>query len=119
MPLTPTGKRYCETPRGEKVRAGQFVKAYRFKNGFTDIPCQAQIRVCVEGNLEGFYEQPTCKPWETSFEDFREGYLDGEEPSVQRLFQLLEKDFSGEVAVSELDVQTARQMADYLRSQQS
>lgn len=45
-------RNYCETPWGERVRSGQFVKAYRFKNGFSDIPCQVQLRLCVDGELE-------------------------------------------------------------------
>jgi hypothetical protein len=57
------------------VQAGQFVKAYRFKNGFTDIPCKVQLRLCVNGELEGNYNEATCQPWETSYEDFLNGYM--------------------------------------------
>lgn len=115
MNLSPQGKRFCETPRGERVRSGHFVKAYRFRNGFSDIPCQVQLRLCVEGNLEGTYQMPSCKPRMTSWEDFRDGYLDGEEPSIPRLMKMLEKEFVDNAEMSRLQQEVADQMRQYLR----
>lgn len=86
----PNIRSYCQTPRGEKVNPGQFVKAYRHQNGFTDIPCKVQLRLCVDGELEGTYYHPTCTPWNTAYEDFLNGYMDGEQPSPQRLLKMLE-----------------------------
>ena len=83
----------CKTPWGEKVQPGHFVKAYRFKNGFTDIPCQAQIRTCVDGKLEGQYQYSSCQSWDTSYEDFLYWYMDSEQPSPQRLLKMLQTDF--------------------------
>lgn len=113
----PQSKTSCMSPRGEKVKAGQFVKAYRFKNGFTDIPCQVQIRVCADGDLEGSYQHASCKPWNTSYEDFRHGYLNGEQPSPQKLLKMLDTDYTPDPEYwNTLDPVTADQMATTLQS---
>lgn len=70
------------------------MKAYRFKNGFSDIPCQVQIRVCADGSLEGNYQHATCQPWDTSYEDFLNGYMHSQEPSPQRLIKMLETEYT-------------------------
>lgn len=54
----------------------------------------------------------------TSREDFRDGYLNGEEPSPLRLMKMLEKDFSADDAMTSLDAETAHQMREYLREQE-
>lgn len=82
----------CKTPWWEKVQPGQFVKAYRFQNGFTDIPCQVQLRTCVDWKLEWMYQFSHCDSWETSYEDFLYGYMDNEQPSPQRLLKMLQTD---------------------------
>lgn len=83
-------RQFCQTPRGEKVKQWQFTKAYRFQNGFTDIPCKVQLRLCVDGELEGTYQYATCQPRETAYEDFLYGYMNNEEPSPQRLIKMLQ-----------------------------
>jgi hypothetical protein len=60
----------CKTPRGELVKHGQFVKAYKHKNGFNDAPCEVQLRTCVVGKLEGTYNQLSCRNWDTSYIDW-------------------------------------------------
>lgn len=70
------------------------MKAYRFRNGFSDIPCQVQIRLCADGELEGTYQYASCQPWDTSYEDFLNGYMNAEQPSPQRLLKMLEQDFT-------------------------
>lgn len=116
IPLPPKAKNACLTPRGEKVRQGQFVKAYRFQNGFTDLTCQAQIRLCADGELEGTYQYPSCKVRETSYQDFVHGYLDAQEPSPQRLLKMLEKNYEAEDAV--LTPEVAREMKQMLEQEE-
>ena len=94
LPLQQNPPKFCISPWGEKVKAGQFTKAYRFKNGFTDVPCKVQLRLCVDGKLEGTYQYPSCTPWETSYEDFFHGYMNQEEPSPQRLLKMLQADIT-------------------------
>lgn len=89
VPLSAHNQSFCVAPWWERVEAGQFTKAYRFQNGFTDIPCKVQLRLCVNGKLEGNYYYPNCHPWSTSYEDFLEGYMNGEQPSPQRLLRML------------------------------
>jgi hypothetical protein len=81
-PLTPPAKEVeqtsrpypdCVAPWGEAVKHGQFVKAYKHKNGFSDAPCEVQLRTCTVGKLEGTYEQLSCRSWETSYLDRLEG----------------------------------------------
>ncbi len=52
-----------------------------------------QLRLCVDGELEGSYDEATCQPWETSYEDFLHGYMNSEEPSPQRLLKMLKTEF--------------------------
>jgi len=63
----------CKTPRGETVKDGQFVKAYKHKNGFNDAPCEVQLRTCVIGKLEGTFTQLSCRNWDTSYIDRLDG----------------------------------------------
>ena len=60
----------CKAPWWETVKHGQFVKAYRHKNGFNDAPCQVQLRTCVVGTLEGDYKHLSCRHWDTSYIDW-------------------------------------------------
>lgn len=71
-PVDQTEREYpdCKTPRWETVKHGQFIKAYKHKNGFNDAPCQVQLRTCVVGQLEGSYQQLSCTHWDTSYIDW-------------------------------------------------
>lgn len=50
----------CRAPWREKVKNGQFVKAYQFPLGFTDRACAVEIRLCVDGKLKGKYKYKSC-----------------------------------------------------------
>jgi hypothetical protein len=63
----------CLTPRGETVKHGQFVKAYKHKNGFNDAPCEVQLRTCAVGKLEGNYSQLYCRSRDISYIDWLNG----------------------------------------------
>ncbi|MDR0369132.1 MAG: hypothetical protein LBH96_00930 [Candidatus Peribacteria bacterium] len=71
-PIDQTEREYpdCKAPWGETVKHGQFIKAYKHKNGFNDAPCQVQLRTCVVGKLEGSYQQLSCTHWDTSYIDW-------------------------------------------------
>ena len=62
--------RNCTTPRWEKVKHWQFVQAFKHKNWFSDMPCEAQFRLCTIGDLMWTYTEPSCKTWDTSFVDW-------------------------------------------------
>lgn len=49
---TSTDKQTCSTPRGTTVNHGQFVKAYKTSVGLLDMPCETQLRLCVDGALK-------------------------------------------------------------------
>ena len=61
--------RDCTAPRWERVKHWQLVQAFKHANWFSDAPCQAQIRICTNGDLIWSYTQPTCKTRDTSFID--------------------------------------------------
>ncbi len=50
----------CVTPRGETVKDGLFVKAYKHKIGTNDTPCEVQLRACTVGLLEWTYKYASC-----------------------------------------------------------
>jgi len=75
----------CVAPRGEKVKHGQFVKAYRHKNGFNDYPCEVQIRLCTNGTLEGTYQNDYCMHRNTSYLDRLDGYPNRESLAGQKI----------------------------------
>jgi hypothetical protein len=82
----------CISPWWNIVLNGQFVRAYRYKNGFINHPCEVELRPCMQGNLEWTYNNSSCKHWDISFEDFMDWYFDKEEPSMLRIIETLNKD---------------------------
>jgi hypothetical protein len=47
-----------------------FVQAFKHSNGFSDAPCEAQLRLCTNWELMWTYTESTCKTWDTSFIDW-------------------------------------------------
>ena len=62
--------RNCTAPWGEKVKHWMFVQAFKHSNGFSDAPCEAQLRLCTNWELMWTYTESTCKTWDTSFIDW-------------------------------------------------
>ena len=63
-------KASCTTPRGQKIKHGQFIKAYKSPRGFIDLPCNVQIRPCVNGNLKGSFTYSKCTFNNTNYADY-------------------------------------------------
>lgn len=51
----------CQTPWGDIVRNGQFVKAYRYREGEGEHQCEVQLRLCRNGELLGQFVYPSCE----------------------------------------------------------
>lgn len=77
----------CITPWWEKVDHGQFVKGYKFRYGFTNKPCEVQIRLCLDGNLKGSYKYDSCEPLAMSYENYQDGYTEkqAQDPTAKDL----------------------------------
>ncbi len=66
----PTTKASCTTPRGQKIAHGQFVKAYKAPRGFIDLPCETEIRACVNGKLKWAFINAKCTFNNTTYTDY-------------------------------------------------
>jgi len=82
----------CISPWWDIVLNWQFIKAYRYKNWFSNHPCEVQLRPCLQWDLEGIYKNASCKHRDIAFEDFMVWYFDNEQPSMQRIVETLNKD---------------------------
>lgn len=60
----------CKTPRGQTIEHGQFTKAYKSSRGFINLPCEVELRVCVDGNLKGNFTYTNCTFNNTTYEDY-------------------------------------------------
>ena len=60
----------CITPRGQEIKHGQFIKAYKAPRGFIDLACNVEIRACVNGNLKGTFTYSKCTFNNTSYSDY-------------------------------------------------
>ena len=77
--------RDCTAPRGEKVKHGQFVQAFKHANWFADAPCEMQIRLCSMWNLMWTYTESTCKTWEAYFIDWVNWYPNWDKSSKEKI----------------------------------
>lgn len=82
----------CISPWWDIVLNWQFIKAYRYKNWFSNHPCEVQLRPCMQGDLEWIYKNASCKHRDIAFEDFMAWYFNNEQPSMQRIVETLNKD---------------------------
>lgn len=91
----------CTAPWWEKIEHGTFVQAFKHSNWFSDAPCQAQLRLCTNGNLMWTYTESTCKTRDTSFIDWinwsptRETYSKEKLERVKKLIKA-EKNYNKE-----------------------
>ena len=89
----------CTAPWWEKIEHGTFVQAFKHSNWFSDAPCEAQLRLCTNGNLMWNYTESTCKTRDTSFIDWinwsptRETYSKEKLERVKKLIKA-EKNYS-------------------------
>jgi len=70
----------CNTPWWEQVRNGQFIKAYKAENGFSNMPCEVELRYCVQTVLDGSFQHPSCQHYDIAVEDYLQGYFDPNQP---------------------------------------
>lgn len=68
---TPLGqKASCTTPRGQSIEHGQFIKAYKTSRGFIDMPCEVELRACVDGALKWSLNYSKCTFNNTTYADY-------------------------------------------------
>lgn len=63
-------KKSCTTSRGQKIKHGQFVKAYKAPRGFLDLACNVEIRPCINGTLKGTFKYSKCTFNNTMYTDY-------------------------------------------------
>ncbi len=63
-------KASCTTPRGQSIKHGQFIKAYKAPRGFIDLACDVELRACINGNLKGTFTYSKCTFNNTSYADY-------------------------------------------------
>lgn len=72
----------CVTPWGERVKNGQFVKAYKSSVGLIDMPCEVELRLCVKWKLKWSYANRTCVFKKMTYRDYLIQNYDQEQPTV-------------------------------------
>lgn len=79
-------KKYnCTSPRGTQVKHGQFVKAYKSSIGLLDVPCETELRLCVNGTLKGNFLNKSCTFKDMTYNDYLVGNRDLTKPTPQDL----------------------------------
>ena len=63
-------KENCITPWGQEIQHGQFIKAYKASIGLIDLPCDVEIRACVNGNLKWSFPYGECKFYNTTYSEY-------------------------------------------------
>jgi len=79
----------CTTPRGTTVNHGQFVKSYKTSVGLLDMPCETQLRLCVNGNLKGTFLNQSCTFQNMTYNDYMAGNTDLNKPTPQDIMDTL------------------------------
>lgn len=76
-------KKSCQTPRGDEIDHGKFVKAYKSSVGLVDVPCETQLRLCVDGTLKGNFLHQSCVFQNMTYNDYIAGNTDFTKPTPQ------------------------------------
>lgn len=63
-------KASCTAPRGQKIAHGQFIKAYKAPRWFIDLPCEVEIRACVNGKIKWTFTYTKCTFNNTTYTDY-------------------------------------------------
>ncbi len=79
----------CMTPWWEEVRNGQFVRAYKSNKWFSNLPCEVELRYCVQTVLEWSFAHPSCQHFGISWEDYFQWYYDPNDPTFIPMIQQL------------------------------
>lgn len=79
----------CRSPRGSIVKHGQFVKAYKSSIGLINIPCETEIRLCINGELKGKFLNKTCTVKNITYNDYLAGNTDITKATPQDLADTL------------------------------
>lgn len=85
-------KQSCLTPRGTQVNHGQFVKAYKSSVGLLDVPCETELRLCVDGTLKGNFTNKKCTFQDMTYNDYLAGNHDITTPTPQDIADTLTTD---------------------------
>lgn len=80
---TITYKQNCTSPRWTTVNHWQFIKAYKSNIGLLDVPCETQLRLCVNGILKGTFENKTCTFKNMTYNDYIAWNKDFTKPTPQ------------------------------------
>ncbi len=84
---TEINKKNCTSPRWQTVIHGQFIKTYKAPRGFINLPCEVQIRACVDGILKWNYKYSKCTFNNTTYAD----YLTAGSPTSNTWFLFFER----------------------------
>lgn len=82
----------CITPWWEKIKNWQFVKAYKSSIGLIDLPCEVELRMCVNWNLKGYYENRTCTFKKMTYRDYLSENYDLDSPTIWDLINTIDTD---------------------------
>jgi hypothetical protein len=84
----------CTTPRNTQLAHGQFVKAYKTSLGLIDMPCETELRLCVNGSLKWSYVNSSCTFKNMTYNDYMAGNTDITKPTPADITSTLTTDNS-------------------------
>lgn len=82
----------CSTPWWEKIKNGQFVKAYKTSVGLIDLPCDVELRMCANWNLKGSYTHRTCTFKKMTYRDYISDNYNLDNPTIWDLINTIDTD---------------------------